>query len=539
MIKDILIPGKLGSYYIFPKRVVGFDIDKTNVKATKFYLNGNVVTIERFVDEKLEIGADLTHDEKVSNAIRKIIGRIGKFDEICSAVSSSQVIFKSLRLPFVSHSKIKMVINYEVEPLLPFSLNDAIVDFIIVDSNLEENSSEVMVAAVKKEIVDQHISLFEAVGVTSSVVGVDVLSLYSLYKRIPIYSDLKGDVALIDVGFSDTRVLYVHNGRLAFVRTLPKGIFSQAKDLSRVFSIDQGQAIDELIRFGLFKVDDGKYNEAMSELASKFWDDIRFTLRSFAGKLDGQNIISKVLLLGQGARLNGVVDFVNKFFNTPSELLEIDSLIDNKTVKIKNSLSIPSENIISLSIGFPSEVVEKFNLNRVGTSISEEKLINKQLVVLFLLIIFSVTLLLVHSFIQISKLSTEVSNSQKEVISVVREKFNIPPEEETLEDVVAAANEQVRQNEEIVFAFSRKARTSFLKYLLAIHDALDKKALGLDIEQMTISSVEGHIILKAQVKNYEALKKLEKELRKSKLFSYVEPQEKTDFIMKIIVSKNI
>jgi 23S rRNA U2552 (ribose-2'-O)-methylase RlmE/FtsJ len=89
---------------------------------------------------------------------------------------------------------------------------------------------------------------------------------------------------------------------------------------------------------------------------------------------------------------------------------------------------------------------------------------------------------------------------------------------------------------ELWFAFSGQARSSVLKYLSDLQ-ALDKEGLGLDVSSITIN--EGVLMLKARVKDYEALKKLEEDLRNSKLFSSVEPQEKTEFSMRINLVKNV
>lgn len=538
MIKDVLIPEKIGNYYIFPKRVVGFDIEKTNVTATKVYLKGSSVTIEKFIDEKFEIGNQLTHDEKVVKSIKNIVETIGKFDEVYTAIPSSQVIFKSLKLPFLGYNKIKMVLRYEVEPLLPFSLEDGVIDFIITKQLPEEKSSEIIVAAVQKMYVEQHIKLFEDAGVTPKKVFVDLLSLYSLYRKIPEYSDLKYGVALVDVGFSDTRIAYIHDGRLAFVRTLPKGIFSYAKALSESYSIAQPEAVSQIMRFGLKKEDDPQYKEAIEKVLSSFWSEVKFTLQSFAAQFDDTKDISKILILGQGASIKGIDDFIKRFLNIDCQLFNVEGLVDNKDILIKNSLTIPRSNIVSLAIALPSPITERFNLYKIGISEADTRLLNKQFITAIIFVVLIFVLLFLHSFIQVRKLDSEIARSQDEVVSKLRNRFNIPKQEEALEDVVDFAKREVKKEEDVWGAFSGKDRVSFLKYLLALTDVIDKEALGLKIKSLTISDVDKQIILDAKVKNHKALTKLEEDLRgKPKLFSYVQSQDKIEFSKKITLKK--
>jgi len=537
MIKNILIPEKIGNYYIFAKRVVGFDIEKTHITATQVYLSGSKIRIERCIDQPLEVGNETSHDEKVVNAIKSILNILDPYDEIYTSISSSHVIFKSLLLPFIGHDKIKMVVNFEVEPLLPFSVNDALIDFIVTKEIKENNSSEVMVAAAQRKAVDDHIVLFEQAGVMPTKVVVDLLSLFSLYKNIPEYENLTGNIVLVDIGFNLTRIAYINNGRLAFVRTLSKGILSQAKVFAQSYGISQNDTAEMIMRYGYKKEDDQKYKEAIEKAASSFWLDIKFTLQSFSSQLGKDVGVSKVLILGQGAKIEGISSFAGNFLSLDCELFETESLSKKRNVTIRNALKIPSSNIVSLAVAFPSKIIGAFNLFKVGAGIKDAKLINKQLATAFIFILIIVVLLFVNSYMQVGRLKKEANASEKEVMSVLRKNFKIPSDVTALEDVIEEANSEVRKAEER-FAFAGKDRFSCLKYLLALQDAIaDKEGFGIVVESVTIT--EDRIILKAKVKDHEALIKLVKALKKSKLFSNVESPEKVDFEMNIDLAKNV
>jgi len=540
MIKNILVPERIGNYYIFSKRVIGFDIEKTNVTATQLYLRGNNIIIERCIDQPIEANSELSYEEKVVNAIKKILSLADNFDEIYTSISSSHIIFKSLRLPFIGYNKIKRVVNFEVEPLLPFSVADAQIDFVVTKEMKKENSSEVMVAAAQRKVVDDHVALFEQAGVMPTKVVVDLLSLYSLYKNIPEYEQTTGNVVLIDIGFGLTRIAYINNGRLAFVRTLPKGVLSQARVLAQSYSISQNEAAEMITRYGYKKEDDENYKDAIEKAAVVFWSDIKFTLQSFSFQLGEDIGVSKVLILGQGAKIAGVSGFAKNFLSIDCELFSVASLIQKGAVKAAKGLSIPSSNIVSLAVVFPSVIIGRFNLFKVGAGVKNVQLINKQLITALVLILASIILFFINSYMQIGRLKKEVYASEEEVVSVLRKKFpKIPDDETELEEVVIAADGQVRKLEER-FSFVGKDRFSCLKYLLELQDAIaDKEGLGIQVESITISATENKIQLKARVKDYAALKKLVKELKKSKLFSDVESPEKIDFDMRIDLAKNV
>lgn len=134
------------------------------------------------------------------------------------------------------------------------------------------------------------------------------------------------------------------------------------------------------------------------------------------------------------------------------------------------------------------------------------------------------------------KLSNEIQSSEREIISTIKQKFpQIPKEDKDLEDIINSAQQKLVEEEKVWFAFSGSARSSFLTYLLELFTRLDRQTLGLQVEQITI---KGEIlILKAEVKDHQALKILERDLRASPLFEYVEGQEDPKFTMRIRLAK--
>jgi len=102
LIQDIFLPEKIKSYYLFSKVVVGIEINKTNIIATKTKINGYTSTIELIVEEKISEEVSEENFERTSPALSSIFSKIGSYDEIHTILPSSIVIFKELKLPFTS-----------------------------------------------------------------------------------------------------------------------------------------------------------------------------------------------------------------------------------------------------------------------------------------------------------------------------------------------------------------------------------------------------------------------------------------------------
>jgi len=524
MIKNIFVPEKIGSYYLFPKRIIGFDIGKTVVHACKIYLSGQKISVEKCLEERIALGENTDYQERAGNTIRSVLEAAGPYNSIYSAIDSSRIIFKKLMLPFIQYDRIKKVIYFEVEPLLPFPLHEAVVDFIIVDQNREENKSEVLVAAVQHEQLEQHVQLFEQAGVKPEVVIVDLFALYGLYQRIPSYAQLEGDVALIDLGVHATRIAYIHDKRLSFIRTVPKGLSVVAKMVGTKLGISANDAMEQIMRFGLEREDEPTYSDAITNALTSFWHDLSFTLRSFSMRTDVLSI-NKLLLLGIGPDIKGLSSFVSNLLHVSCEPFIINELFKEKNITIKQDQRISSSTFISLSVVLPSPITERFNLLLGEQRILYAAVVNKQLIVGLILVITLFVVLFVNSFLQVRTLRNEWRLSEKQAVRVLKER--LPKLVGDRLGVLVRNARDVVDEEEKRIALMSPVRVSFLNYLLELITRIDKKALGLVVDQIAIG--DGVMTLKGRVKDFDALRRLEANLRESKLFNYTESQEKTEF----------
>ncbi|MCX5922788.1 MAG: pilus assembly protein PilM [Candidatus Dependentiae bacterium] len=511
MIKEIFLPNTINGYYLFPVRIVGFDVGKTHISATQIYMTGKKTIIEKYLETPLDQGSASNYAERVSNALKTIMLQLDTCDRVHTAISSSVVIFKELRLPFLNYEKIKMVLNYEVELLLPFPIQDACVDFIITKQYPDLGSSEVLVAAVQNNFIAEHLQLFTDAGISPDVVTVDLFALYGFYKKLPVYAATTSDVTFIDLGMQTTRIAYVQDGKLRFIRTINKGL--------------------------------GQSDTLESKL---FWQEIQLTLQSFKAQAQNNTANTRIMLLGNGAEIKGIADVASQQLGMPCELMRANSLLHDSTITIKNDIPLPSSSIISLSTALPSPITQHFNLRQGIFALPIASLFNKQLLVACCLILLCIGSLGTYSFLQIRAMRNEAVASEKEALAslterkdferVLQEELKGTSEKNKLEDAKDIAQSAVKKLEEMWFAFTGSARSSMLQYLLELSNRIDRDGLGFDIESLTIS--EGTMTIKAHVKNHEALKILEKELKQSKLFSYVPTQEETNFTMKIILAKN-
>lgn len=530
-IKDIFLPEKIKSYYLFSKIVVGIEINKTNIIATKTRITGNTSTIEMIIEEKIPEEVSEENLEKTSPALQSIFSKIGKYDEIHSVLPSSIAVFKELKLPFTSREKIGMVIGFEIEPLLPFSLRDAVIDFIITREIPEEKSSEIIVTAVQKQHIVEHLQIFEAAGLKPDAITIDIISLYGLYHNIDAYKQLQGGTILINITSNVTSITLIINGQLKTTRSLPKGIITLTKQIAQTLNKTPQEIIDYLLRFGLETTDTPEYSSAIEKAVTDWWDSINFTLNSFSTQLLNRQPATKIIFLGRGALIKGLISFINQKSGVPCELFNTENINQNSTLTIKNINTITPITIISASASLPFTTTIDYNLAQKEFKTPDNSLLLKQLIVLVVLTIGLFAALITHYSLQTSKLTKEMQSSQQEALTALTTAFKTLEGETNVSDAIDAAETEVEEQKKRWFAFSQQSRTSFLQYLRELVDKIDKKSTGFDIEQLIIA--EDTLTLKAEVRDHDALKVLGRELAQSKLFKPFESPETPQFTMKI------
>lgn len=604
-IKDVLLPEKIKSYYLFSKVVIGIEINKTKIIATKTRIAGTTSTIETIIEEKIsedtsaatpssrEAGkglrnasvsakastdatADMTAEEAttdttteapvsatqdeltdtqtnksesallekidpISAALAAIIAKMGAYDEIHTVLPSSIAVFKELKLPFTSRDKISLVIGFEIEPLLPFSLRDAVIDFIITRDIPEEKSSEILVTAVQKQHIAQHLALFQAAGINPTVITVDMVSLYGLYRHIDAYKNLQGGTALINITGHSTAIAFIINGQLKTVRTLPKGIIALTKQIAQELNKTSQEIIDHLLRFGLEQTDNAEYSATIQKVTADWWESVNFTLNSFASQLLNRQPMSKIIFLGNGSLIKGFIPFISQKAGISCELFTVPEIIQDPVCTVKNGNLITPFNVISASATLPLPVTVDYNLAQKEFVIQDDTVLLKQFIVMVILTLSLFAALITHYYIQTSKLEDVAQKSQQQALSALTSTFKDLENTKSLdEETIESAREQLEEKQKRWFAFSNQSRASFLQYLLELSSKIDRKSIDLKVEQITLG--DGILTLKGSVKDnepdmskrYEALKVFERELEQSKRFALAEaPPETPQFTMRL------
>src|SRR3990167_6871115 len=538
MIKNIFIPEQIKGYYLFGQKIIGLSLQADGVYATKTLVSGSQTSINSFKYEPLGFSPEQNYDEAIQQSIKNALKALGGHSQIRLALPSSLVIFKELTFPFLDANKIKMVLGYEIEPILPFPLAQAVFDFIITKQDAKTKKTTVLVGITQEKHIAHYVSILTNSGIEPHSIIVDIFALYSFVNQIPKYNNLTQGTALIDFSSDATTISYINNNQLRLVRSINKSLLTLGtkEELEIALRYDKGEESEK---------------ELLAQINS-FFNDIQFTFNAFQSQLSNFSQISRVLITGKCAQLTHLAEFATERLSIPFECIDTKGLLSNKELSLKKSLNVvPQEFVVSCAVACPTPIIREFNFLESFFKASNVGILTKQLITAIVLIILIFGVFISYSWMQESKLSTIVKQGTKELTTTLSTTFNITDKKSLLKPNKAVNTAQIKLEEEetLWFAFSKQNRYSYLKYLQELSIRIDRESLGIQFKRLSMDLEENTITLEGETKDnaFKSLTILEESLKESKLFAQVSiPQDMiqtnyntkiTTFTVKIKTSK--
>ncbi len=212
-----------------PAPLLGIDISTTSVKLVELGRDkaGNLV-LERCGIEPLERGwitdGNIEKFDEVADAIKRLVKKSGaKTRNVAMALPPSAVITKKIILPGgMSDQELEQQVETEANQYIPFPLDEVSLDFCVIGpSSTSAGDVEVLIAASRREKVQDIQGLAEAAGLTPIVVDVESyasrLSASRLIQNLPN----QGEgliVALFEVGSVTTSMQVMRNEEVLYDR---------------------------------------------------------------------------------------------------------------------------------------------------------------------------------------------------------------------------------------------------------------------------------------------------------------------------------
>jgi type IV pilus assembly protein PilM len=230
------------------KGVVGLDIGSSSIKLVelKARKNGEYVLqrvgIEPLSQEAIVDGS-IMDSSLVVDAITKLTNETGaRGQSYATSVSGHSVIIKKIQIPPMSQEELAESIQWEAEQYIPFDINDVRLDYLVLsDGEFGSDAMDVLLVAVKRDKVNDYVSVITQSGKTAAVVDLDAFAVQNAYE---LNYDVPGSkvVALVNMGATVTTINILARGQTVFWRDLSIGGNDFSEALQREYGLSFEQA---------------------------------------------------------------------------------------------------------------------------------------------------------------------------------------------------------------------------------------------------------------------------------------------------------
>lgn len=488
MIVELFLPEKFKNRRIIAQRILGINIQDDTIYGAFVYAKPSKTSIQALISCTIESATGQTYEEKLTDALQHCFAQVGKYDQIRICIPASMVIFKELQVPFLDPEKIRMVLEYEVETMLPFSIDEAIVDFIITKKIPEQQASQILVAAVQKHDLKNILDRFLEAGIDPDCITIDLFALYSLYLQIDEYRTISQGVALVDISQQSTRIAFLQDGEFRLTRNIQRGIATVAKSVSDEINMPISEVLQRLYSSGLEYPGHEEYQRSAQKHMTTLLNDIQFTLNSFSLKLNYYEGIQKILFAGKGTEVKNLISFSSDLLQIACQNFDPKKLLKEKWIVNNLTVNPSSWNHFATALGaiLPASRLEEFDLRRKEFVRTFDKLLFKQLICASLVLVFFFTFLGVRAYQHLSYLSDIVQRIE------VREKRRLQrifpqeklPKRPTLQNLVKESSKILLESNAIWAPFTKDRLRPF-EFLEEVTQIIDKKRFP----DVTIASI--------------------------------------------------
>jgi type IV pilus assembly protein PilM len=233
--------------FISKKDIIGLDIGSKHIKAVQLKENKGTHRLERMgittLQPELIVDGSILDATRVVEAIKELISNANiKAKDVTLSVSGhSAVIIKRVSLPQMTEEELGAQIRFEAEQYIPFDIEDVSLDFQILGPAEEDNMMDVLIVAVKKDKINEYVTVVKEAGLNPVIVDVDAFALENMYE---LNYEVKEDqnVALVNVGASTININIIKGGISVFTRDSAVGGNLLTEALQREFTVSYANA---------------------------------------------------------------------------------------------------------------------------------------------------------------------------------------------------------------------------------------------------------------------------------------------------------
>lgn len=257
---------------------------------------------------------------------------------VALAMPSPSVFTKRIQLPFQEPDELAEAIEFDAPNYIPHNVDAVKLDFHVLGP-AAKGQLNVLLVAVKNEIVDSYLDTMVVAGLETAVVDIDYFAMQNCFEiNYPELFDKT--VALINIGARFTSINICKGGKSIFCGDLSLGGKALSEEIAQAAQIGFEQAEALKRKNDPESPHSGIVSELLDRAAERLAAELNRNLSFFWNAAQaGDEGIDQIMLSGGGALLSGLIEELSTKTGLSCELLdpfralEVGSTLDQDYLK--------------------------------------------------------------------------------------------------------------------------------------------------------------------------------------------------------------
>ncbi|MBM4136577.1 MAG: type IV pilus assembly protein PilM [Nitrospira sp.] len=265
------------------KGTIGLDIGSSYIKVAQLKDIKGGYELELFdmlpIPPDLIVEGSIIDSFRLKDSLKELIRKanIKIKDAVTGIAGHSSVIIKRISLPEMSEEELSESIKFEAEQYVPFDIEDVNLDFQILGPKEEAGQMDVILVAVKKDVVNEYVSVVKEAGLNPVIVDINSFALENLYE-VNYEIEPEKNIAIVNIGANTININILKGGISVFTRDSAIGSNIHTEALQREFNltyenaerIKRGEPLENVSPEDAFFVIESTSDEIIGEVNRSF-----------------------------------------------------------------------------------------------------------------------------------------------------------------------------------------------------------------------------------------------------------------------------
>ncbi len=221
---------------------------------------------------------------------------------VVTPLKTSDVLIRPLEVELTKEYDIDQVLEFQAEPLIPYNLEEGLIDRIILEK--KDESTDLTIVMARKTHISEHLETMHSIDVEPEVISCKPAALASFAKH---FSPIEGAHIVLNVGVEETTCVLVNMGKLITAQSTNIGTAKLIEALS--LDIKKG-FLEASDKFTTLKASDLEKNAEFQKTFKSFENEV--VKLCFALSQHSLNHkISEILLVGDSVTSKALAEILS------------------------------------------------------------------------------------------------------------------------------------------------------------------------------------------------------------------------------------